>query len=223
MVVVPELGGPLLVGIAIDPIGEGRANLREAPGEPGFGIPVALRLHLGAVEMHHRAHDGLSGLVAVQGVVDGEHAGIGQVVHPLHVDGVSPTDFERGSGKDTVVSPERSRGKIAMQLLPEGLHGHVVERLPRKKPVGRFTSGIGRGSTKGISGAWASSDRDGNHTPALSARAPPPAPATFRNVRLPTLLLRGETLMISPRGRASERCPSPTSSSRRARYENSQN
>jgi len=121
MIVIPERGGGLVVGMAGGIGGESWSGFAVG-SDPGVGIAVAIRENLGAVDVSDGADFGDVLFRAVDGVIDGKKMFGGQFVRPLDGKRLTLAGFEGWSGPHTVVAPHRGGGKIAMGLVTERNH-----------------------------------------------------------------------------------------------------
>src|SRR5579875_715597 len=111
MVVIPERGGRLPVGIV--------GALGLSGDNPVLGVTVVFSGYVAAVQVDDGAHCGDIRTGSVEGVIDGEGMLIGEPVVPLDVGGAAAGSDERRAGSRSIETPNERRRKIAMQLLAE--------------------------------------------------------------------------------------------------------
>jgi len=90
MIVIPEHGRVLVVGVVID------GGL--AGDVPVVGVAVTIGRSLGTVEMDDGSDLGLVGLRAVDAVIDGQEMLRGELVGPFDQDALAAAGFECGTG-----------------------------------------------------------------------------------------------------------------------------
>ena len=120
VVVVPEHGRFLLVGIVVERGFSGH--------DPVFGIAVALRPGLSAMQVHHGPHRGFVGFGSVDGVIDGQEVLAGKRVRPFHQQRFARTRFKRRTESRRSKAPEPGGREIAVHFAGDCLRLDAIKR-----------------------------------------------------------------------------------------------
>src|ERR1700732_2406735 len=120
VVVIPELGRFLIVGIEVDG--------RFSRDKPILGIAVTLGGHLAPMEMGHSSHRGFALVRAVNAVINRKKVIFRQLVCPFHQYLLAATSFKRWPREALSEAPDPCWFHVAMNLAGELAHGEVVVR-----------------------------------------------------------------------------------------------
>jgi hypothetical protein len=115
VVVVPESGGVLLVGVV--------ADAAFARDEPVVGVAVIIGGNFGSVNVGDGADIGDIVAAAVEGVVDGKEVLCGEVVDPLDLERTAGASFDDGREGGGAVAPHAGRRDVAVNLRVDLAHG----------------------------------------------------------------------------------------------------
>src|SRR6266581_9451112 len=108
MIVIPEVGRFLVVGIMVVLCREEPARLGPVRREPSLRIPVAVRPDVRPVEVNYRANARLPHIRTVDRRIVGivEKVSVGEIVHPPHADRSAGSSLQGGTRPCPVIAPE---------------------------------------------------------------------------------------------------------------------